>query len=173
MQVLSLFILTLIISSSAFSSTFNDDVKGFYLALGVGYGQLDYENSSGSESESGLATNFRIGYGFNEQFALYYDRSATTSSTNGNSYVEGVTGIGAAYYFKPSVPTAFITATFGEGDLTDVDSSDSELGSGKAFSLGYRFKTHQSVEIKLVSMELDDFDYESDAIQFVWAYTFL
>ena len=87
---------------------FDDNRQGFILGLGAGFHSIDidflYNGSNvGSQSESGLATSFKIGGGLTDQFALYYVRNVSWYSApyfDGYSitdatYTVGLTGVGS------------------------------------------------------------------------------
>lgn len=168
--------------ASPSAAAFDGMRKGFSLGLGLGMHHLDNNISSPyfiyHEAEVGAATSFRIGYGFNEKFSLFYQRNASWFDGSGETYIVGLTGVGANYYFSESVPSKYLIAAVGAGDYsTPMLAYDRDVTDGSALlvGFGYEFKQHRSVEINLGSTSLDlgsGYDLDSYALQLMFNYQF-
>jgi hypothetical protein len=103
-------VVTFILMISQVANAFDDDRQGFVFGLGVGFHSIDLDfnfngSKTGSGSESGLSTSFKIGGGITSQFSLFYVRNASWYSApyfNGNTtsnitYTVGISGIGGGH----------------------------------------------------------------------------
>lgn len=153
-------------------SAFNNEREGFVLGLGIGIANIDYDSGSFSASDTGIATSLKIGYGFTNDFSLYYLRNATFSEEEGYSFAEGITGIGVSKYLNPHGASLYFLGSLGIGDLINLDESETETGSAYLLGLGYEFHNHSSVEFTILKTKIDDVDYNSTALQLTYNYTF-
>ena len=171
---------------------FDEHRQGFVLGFGAGLHTIDIDfidsgSTIASQSKSGLATSLKIGGGITNQFALYYVRNASWYSAPYSdgftvkdiTYVIGITGIGASYFFSPSAPSAYLLAATGVGDITAPFESgvSSDTGSAYMFGAGYEFSNHAMFEATLLSTKLDSADIstlsvESSSLQITLNYVF-
>jgi hypothetical protein len=169
---------------------FDDNRQGFILGLGAGFHNIDtdfnYDGSKfNSESKSGLATSFKIGWGITNQFALYYVRNASWYSapyfngytTSDITYLAGISGIGGTFYLSPSAPSGYFLGAIGIGDLSAPFESNIKSDTGSAFMLGggYEVSKHLQIEATLLSTDIDSADdsrlnLKSSSIQFTFNY---
>ena len=170
---------------------FDDHRQGFIFGLGAGFHSINLDFlyngfNYGSESESGIATSFKIGGGLTDQLALYYvrnvswysapysDRFTTTDAT----YTVGLTGVGASYFLSPSAPSGYFMAAFGLGDIAvPSESVKPDTGSAFMFGAGYEFKNHLMAEATWLVTNIESaddsrFTLESSSLQFTLNYLF-
>lgn len=169
-------VLVLVFNSSNVLA-FDGEREGFFLGLAIGVANVEYEGYSGEVSDTGLATSLKIGYGFSNNFAFYYVRNGSTTESEGYTYMEGLSGLGATWYFNPQGQGMYLLGGLGIGDLTLIDSdydddTDQETGSSFLLGLGYESPSRHSVELSLVSVDIDDINYESTAFQLMYSYVF-
>lgn len=171
-------------------SAFDNNRQGFILGLGIGLHNIDVDfKSSGfqtvSESESGIATSFKIGGGITDQFALYYVRNASwysTTVTDGFTtmdvtYTVGISGLGATYYFAPTAPSGYILGAFGIADGAAPFESNVEEYDGNAYMIGGGYEVSKGLHLEatylVTDQENSDFSQiklESSSIQFTVNY---
>ncbi len=176
--------------TSQVANAFDDNRQGFILGLGAGFHNIDtdfnYDGSKfNSESKSGLATSFKIGWGITNQFALYYVRNASWYSapsfngytTSDITYLAGISGIGGTFYLSPSAPSGYFLGAIGIGDLSAPFESniESDTGSALMFGGGYEVSKHLQIEATLLSTDIDSADdsrlnLKSSSIQFTFNY---
>ena len=170
--------LALILVLAATSLAFDGNRKGFILGAGLGLGYTSHKNSLEHETQgvtsferltsTGLATDFRIGYGFSEGFLLYYtskvnwlkagwvvQREDTIppyekywAESEDTTTAAGVGGIGLSYYLDPeSSPLYLIVAVPLAGWVAPFEDNMNTLGGlGFSAGAGYEFAKHLSVE---------------------------
>lgn len=168
MRTHKLLLLVVMMLSATQSFAFDDKRQGFLLGLGIGLHDTDidftsYGTKTGSATESGLATSFKIGGGITDQFALYYVRNASWFNapyydgfiTTDETYVLGLSGIGASYFLSPSGPSAYFIGAVGIGDFSVPTRNESDTGSAVMFGAGYEFQNHVSLEATLLSTNID------------------
>jgi len=190
MNKLKLFLVICILMTSQVANAFDDNRQGFILGLGAGFHNIDtdfnYDGSKfNSESKSGLATSFKIGWGITNQFALYYVRNASWYSapyfngytTSDITYLAGISGIGGTFYLSPSAPSGYFLGAIGIGDLSAPFESNikSDTGSALMFGGGYEVSKHIQIEATLLSTDIDSADdsrlnLKSSSIQFTFNY---
>jgi opacity protein-like surface antigen len=148
--------------ASTSSHAFDGHRKGFVLGFGAGLGMTSFTQTLGAgslsatsdrENKAGLATDFRIGGGFNEQFLLYYvNRASWISLENvfGNSVtiVSSVGLLGATYYFQSASPSPYVHGLLGLSSWDAPFESDTDALTGLGFGggVGYEFSPHWSIE---------------------------
>jgi hypothetical protein len=182
--------LAAILLSATPALAFDDNREGFMLGLGGGFHSIknDYTFNGVSyhtESQSGLATNFKIGGGITKQFALYYVRNVswfnTTSAVlNKNTQaVVGMGGIGATYYFEPTSPSGYMLGAIGGSEYAYPGESNFTTRTGGAIMLGggYEFAQHVMFEATVMGTTLEDptntlFKTQSSVLQFTINYMF-
>jgi hypothetical protein len=133
-----------------------------------------------------LATFFKIGAGITDQVALYYVRNASwysartlnNSTANDALYSIGLSGIGAAYFLAPSVPSGYILGAFGVGDLSaPFENVNPDTGSAFTFGGGYEFNNHFMFEATLLKANIQGSGFnpttlKSSSLQFTINYLF-
>ena len=148
------------------SLAFDGNREGFIIGLGLGLQEteLNIEKNgvkAGLDMDGTLATSFKLGYGFNNNFLLHYtnDVSWVKVPNNSDSLFIGVTTISGTYYFNEKSPSAFITVGLGAGawsNLSNTSPEESLLGSGWILGGGYEFKDHVNVEISLFEADFSN-----------------
>lgn len=156
---------------------FDDKKEGFMLSVGAGLAatHTEFKSSSNgwtndSTSELGLATSFKIGYGFSEDFSLYLLRHSAfvhgyDNAPNNDTYGNCLTGIGANYYLDTEEPI-YLMGAVGMGQLSRLSDDDSEAEKGKALVLGvgYELSPHLNLEATYLATRIDDnMEVNSDA----------
>lgn len=171
MKYLAIFVISLF---SFNALAFDNERQGFILGLGIGIANLDYEIDNLSDSETGMATTLKIGYGFDSQLTAYFLRSSSLTESEGVDFSEGITGIGMSYYLQPETESLYFNLGVGEGHLSglDRDFDKDQYGSAFSFGLGYEAARHHSLEMNVINIDLDDTDYESTAFHFTYNYIF-
>ncbi len=122
----------------------------------------------------------KLGGGITNQFALYYVRNASWFSSDGSNttFLVGISGLGASYYFSPSAPSAYILAAIGVGDIAAPFESDiqSETGDATMIGGGFEVNDHLHLEATILTTEIDDssgfsnFTLKTSSIQFTINY---
>lgn len=165
--------MSLLTSMAAFSSleAFDDNREGFVISLGAGVSsiktEIDMGNYYGSADETsfGLATSFKIGYGFTKQFLLYYVNDVSwygyDNDPNDDIYTSGITGIGASYYIEENSPF-YVTAAIGIGSFTNFSESEGETGSAFVIGGGYEVIPHFHLEATYLSTSIEENGVELD-----------
>ena len=161
--------------------------KGFIIGLGGGLGVTSFtqevqEASGGGvavksdrETDFGLATDFRIGGGINDQFMLYYENRVAwfrIASAAGKdvTIAHGVGLVGASYYFKTRAPSAYILGSVGTSSWMAPFEEDSETWTGLGLSggLGYEFSPRVSIEATInrgtPSKDFGGLEFKTNAI---------
>lgn len=180
--------LVAILLSATPALAFDDVREGFILGLGGGFHSIknDYTINGASyqtESQSGLATSFKIGGGITNQFALYYVHNAswfTTTSVGLNKSTQAVVrmgGIGATYYFEPTSPSGYMLGAIGGSEYAYPSDSNVTTRTGGAIMLGggYEFAQHVMFEVTVLGTTVSDptftqFKTQSSALQFTINY---
>jgi hypothetical protein len=174
MRIFGVLIL-LFCSSAAFS--FDGEREGFVIGLAIGVANVDYRSYGRDVSDTGLATSLKVGYGFDNNVAVYYVRNASTTEAEGYTYMEGISGLGATWYI-PGARGVYLLGGVGIGDLTllysdyDDDDTDQETGSAWLFGVGYESRSRHGIEFSLVNVDIDDINYKSTAAQLMYSYRF-
>lgn len=142
---------------------FDGQRKGFILGVGAGLGVSSFtqtldvsglgSETSDRETKVGVAADFRIGWGVDDQLLLYYDNRANWFSVENVfdesvTLVDGLSTFGASYYFQPAAPSAFVTGGIGWATWTTPfeEESSGALGFGLYGGGGYEFNKLLSVE---------------------------
>ncbi len=156
------------------SSAFDGSRSGFILGFGLGAGSAKqtFEASGGGSvsvsadiSQGGLATDFKIGGGVNEQTWIYYHaqniifsyEEVSDALSQDITFVQGISGLGVTYFLASEAPSFFFDATLGAGAFlafTDDDSSG-ETGFGLQVGAGYEFSPSWAVQGAVMRTVLD------------------
>jgi len=143
------------------AQAFDGNRKGFTLEFGLGGGfqSASQEFSFLGETEKvdasgpAFATNFKIGYGFNEQLIVSWTDNLGISSgesimTNKDEPLAlSVGGIGLTYFFNADGPSPFIDVTIGVSVWDD--GNDDMSGMGISVGGGYEFKPNWAAGVDL------------------------
>jgi hypothetical protein len=167
-------------ANSISTASIDSDLRqGWMASVGFGFHatSLDdnYIGNTDSDAESGLATSFKVGYNFTEQFSLQYVRNVSWYTPEDDLLATGIMGLGATYYFQPQAETLYISLTAGVGDVGNIDASTSDTGSAVMFTLGYEFSPHWQLEASWLGTSID-YDYndvtkETSSVQFLLNYS--
>jgi len=167
------FLVLIVLANVQVAYAFDDNRQGFLIGLGVGYHNIDidfkYNGSNiASQSENGIATSFKIGGGFTNQFLLYYVRNSSWYNapyydgftTSDITYTIGLTGIGATYYLSPTSPSVYFLGAIGAGDISAPFESGAKPDTGSAFMIGggYEASKHIQYELTLLTTNIDSQD---------------
>ena len=159
-----------LLSVHSFAEVKNTSTKeskiGWTGSLGLGFhaSSLDLSDSSKVSSFTGIASSFKLGYNFTEEFSLYYVRNASwytqdvpylLGDTKEETFVSGITGIGVSYYFSPTNPALYAGLAVGLGDYTNVTQNSVDIGMAVMATLGYEFAPHWQGELSLLNTSID------------------
>jgi len=136
------------------AQAFNGERGGFILGLGAGFGSAKWTISAEegsvsaevSNTESGIATSFKIGGGISDQMLLYYSNRVVFFSVEDHSFYQGMSAVAGSYYLEPTGPSVYFTGELGIGVVADRDAGESESGLGLGLGVGYDFGNHIVVE---------------------------
>lgn len=148
---------------------FDGQKEGLFVSVGAGlaathstFKEVEEGWSDGKELEMGLATSFKIGYGFNENLSLYLIRHSAfvhgyKNASNSDTYGNCLTGIGVNYTL-PSHDNLYLLGAVGQGQLSRLSESDSKAQKGKAFlmGMGYTISSHLHLEGTYLGTRIDD-----------------
>jgi len=154
--------------------------KGFYAAFGLGYHSINnkYNDYNYNEDKSGLVTSLNIGYGFTNNFLLFYSNNVSwyniDSVDEENLIANGLTAIGISYFVQKNL---YLTASYGLASAVNLSDSDSATFSGTGYELGagYEFAQRWNIEGIYRNSSFDtekssygtyDIDAESTSIHF-------
>ena len=144
------------------AAAFNDERQGFMLGLGAGFGSAKVSWDGDSESNSGLATTFKIGGGTSNQLQLYYSNRVIFFSENDINFYQGMSAFGVSYFLEPTAPSFFFSGELGLG-VFDTFESGLEGDSGFGFTIGAGFEVspHLILEANYMNAGVGEspFDY--------------
>jgi len=155
------------------ASAFNDERQGFMLGLGAGYGSAKISWDGDSDSQTGLATTFKIGGGTSNQLQLYYSNRVIFFSENDYNFYQGMSAFGVSYYLEPTAPSFFFSGELGLGALNSFESGyDGDSGFGFTIGGGFEIAPHLILEANYMSAGVGDspFDYtiSNFTVTFSW-----
>jgi hypothetical protein len=141
--------------------------KGFILGIGAGPGYTSYTQEvavdyltyhesveSDRENKVGVITDFKIGYAWDNSWAIYYTSKVSwfgMENALGNN-VTIANGLGAAavtHWFKPQAPSGFVAGGLGYSTWNlpfEDNAPDTWVGPGLFMGGGYEFSRHWSLE---------------------------
>jgi opacity protein-like surface antigen len=147
---------------------------GFIIGVGVGPGYtsvsqtLDFGLTEASDDIGKFAinTDFKIGFAINQQMLIYWNAKVAWFQSKVYSYyydwnsgdifedsedetfISSIGGVGMSYYFRPSLPSPYVTATIGYASFGAAfnDDYDAEMGFGMAAGAGFEFAPHWTAE---------------------------
>ena len=150
---------------------FDGNRKGFQLGVGVGVhgGSVeDYEAgfASSSGADGGLATSFKVGFGFSNRFSLYYVRNASWFRMQAGVndpfyYLAGISGVGASFYVNGTARSPYLLIAAGRGDYGAPFEGNRVMRETSSFMVGagYEFSRRHMLEATALFVEIDqDFD---------------
>jgi|GEM_PF-2081454 len=168
------------------ANAFDDKKEGLIIGLGAGISLSSTDFSSAysgwstgrADAELGVATSFKLGYGFNENYTLYYFRNSAfvhgySKDPNERTYGNCVTGLGMNYYMDDS--DFYVLAGLGVGQLSKLADSErhAQRGFGAIAGVGYEYADHVQLEINYLATRVDDdIKLSTDALQFTLNYYF-
>ena len=153
-------ILVVLLANAALA--FDGKRTGFIAGAGGGFGLLGEDETFAMSSYSPyhdnepsdwvdhhpLYMNFRYGYAPTEQFSIYWSYQAGTLVSEHRTWLESISGLGASYYMKSTVPSVFVGLVTGFATRSTFyeDYDESIGGVGTSISVGYEFRKHWEVE---------------------------
>ena len=149
------------------ASAFDDQREGFLVGIGAGASivntSLDvydsyYGSFSSDESSFGLATSFKLGYGFNNQFLLYYTNDVSWFGLKGtnDTFITGGSSIGAMYYIDENSPI-YLVGAIGIGSFSNFTNGGGETGSTFSIGGGYEVSPHVLLEATYQHVNVEDY----------------
>jgi hypothetical protein len=149
------------------AAAFDGQRRGFILGGGLGFGMTSFTQTiegggisitSDRENEGAFMTDFRIGWGANEQTEIYYaSKVSWFGITNVNdddvTIANGIGGIGFTHSLKYDVPTWFVTGGIGLATWSlplEDNAPDAWNGFGLFAGMGYEFSKHYCFEFDLI-----------------------
>lgn len=167
--------MTLVAVASCGAGAFDGSKKGFVLGFGLGAHTTSIEEEVwGFEftgDESGIATDFMIGYGFTPNFLLMYQNSnAWYTNDDGDLFYDAIGPVGIRYYLNGDEPGLFFGASAFLGSFVNSSKDAGAKGNGFGASVGYEFSKHYSVAAKFASLEATDgpFTHSSTSLQILF-----
>ncbi len=145
------------------ASAFDDQREGFIASIGGGLALVNTSpDRFEDESSFGFATSFKIGYGFSNQFLLYYvnDVSWFGLDDTDDTFTTGGSSIGATYYIDENSPY-YITGAIGIGVFSNFTEGDGEMGSTFSIGGGYEISPHVLLEANFQHASVEDFGYNN------------
>ena len=142
---------------------FDEQKEGFVLNIGAGFSSittdLTYGTLGADESSFGFATSFKIGYGFTNQFLLYYINDVSwygyDKLANDDTYISALTGIGASYYPEEGSPY-YLMGAIGIGSIANISENVGERGSAFMIGGGYEFSPHLNIEANYLATNIEE-----------------
>jgi len=174
LSVLVCCLIALILAPSV-AEAFDGVRKGFILGFGAGFGATKFKQevtvlgatgSSDWENKGGVATDFKIGYAFDEQIQLYWSARGnwfgiTNAFGSSVTILNGVAGPGMTYHFRTTVPSWYVFGSLGYStwSLPFEDGASTWYGFGATMGGGYEFSRHWSVDVTLAFTNPSDEEF--------------
>jgi opacity protein-like surface antigen len=166
MLIVGLWLAASVAAVSAPCKAFDGHRKGFVIGFGAGPAVTSFtqtlqvtgypDATSDRENKPALATEFRIGGGFNDRILLYYVNRVTWFSLDNvlgeTVVIANSTGLlGASFYTQETSPSPYFTALLGVASWDTPFETESEAltGLGVGVGAGYEFSPHWSFELSL------------------------
>jgi hypothetical protein len=179
-----------ILAIPVMAEKFDGSRQGLVVGLGLGLASVstnveydypvDYKYRKYGELKDrnvGMTTSFKIGYGFNEEFSIYYTNQIDWYTFDGSSTRVALNGVGVDYYLDGASPF-FGTAMIGFGTIFDAKDNKSSTGAAMAIGVGYDIAPHMSVVTTYMHVSKDEeyddgstADIDTDSIQLKFQYT--
>jgi len=170
-KVLLAFMFVLLLNISP-AQAWDGKRQGFLLGLGAGSGNVEYTNvqsahlkdTNRSDKQGAVAFMPKVGYGLTDQLAfLYYRHPLNFKAENSLGKTEDLTAcvelLGFNYYFSDSDSSLYIGAGSGNSYFfqgLDNQNDTALKGTGSAYSIGYAFSAHYSIEFTSLTGTLDE-----------------
>ena len=140
-------LLVIAISKSIFAYEFRN--YNYFVDIGAGLALVD----NLADKKTSLSTSFKIGKNLSKQISVFYfNYSSSVDFPN----FHGLKGVGATYYFSPTVESIYLLAGVGKGHKESGDASSyntKRLGLGHLLGLGYEMETNKHIEFTIFSIE--------------------
>jgi len=166
-----------VLSLPAMADILDDNKQGFLIGLGIGLTsistELNFNNTPTLDERAiGMATSFKIGYAFNEQFSVYYTNQVDWYTFKDSSTQVGLTGIGTDYYFT-NTSGLYATGMLGFGSISNLTDNGASTGSGFGLGIGYDLLPHMSVEAAYMHINIEENNAElyTDSLRMKFQYT--
>jgi Outer membrane protein beta-barrel domain len=153
-------ILLVVITAGA-AHAFDDERSGFMMALGLGFGMgeasWDEAGGTGEDSGSGAATELRLGHCWRDNLWIYaVNRALFFEGDTPDNLVQGLAGVGAAWFFEPRDRVVYLTGELGVGVRRNEEIFHSDDGFGFALGAGWEFREHWIVETNYMKATVED-----------------
>ncbi len=180
-QVNSVICLLVLLSSTAHA--FDENRTGFQLGIGAGVHSTEIDSSGEirgiSTSEQQMAFTFSVGYGFTEQFVIYFGGVTNALSVSGRGFTTSLAGVGTRVYLTPQQPSIFLTGIVGNSVFSEDGESfdNSPSGSGWLLGIGYEMFKHVQLVGSYLQTDVTDPDdnrFKSDiaafnlTVEYIW-----
>jgi len=165
------------------ADVFDGNKEGFIVGIGAGYSLTDTHIGVSSknnyfdenEANSGWATNFKIGYGFNNQFSVYYENDVSWFKLGGvnDRFITGISALAMDYYIDENSPW-YVTGSVGRATFSNFTDNDTlAKGIGYSVGVGYEFMPNITVESKFLSTNFDEdnIDFDTKGFNITLNYT--
>ena len=143
------------------ASAFDDQREGFLVSIGAGAALVNTSpDRFDDESSFGFTTSFKIGYGFSNQFLLYYVNDVSWFGLDGtnDTFATGGSNIGISYYIDESSPY-YVMGAIGIGSFQNFTDGYGEIGSTFSIGGGYEVSPHILLEATYQHVSVEDFGY--------------
>ncbi len=151
------------------SKAMRGDRAGFVLGLGAGLGsaeirldgKVDGEDVSGSDSQNGLATVFKLGGSVHDNVELFLSNRTVFFTFEDDMYFQGMSAIGVACYVEEDSPSLFLGFELGVGTLMNFEASETDSGIGGAIVAGFALGNQWVAELSFLRAgvaKIDGFD---------------
>ena len=165
--IVTLLVLTAVIVTATSVYAFDGERKGFILGFGIGPGYTNFSQEINgleldSEGKVSIATDFKIGYGFNEQFLLYYENRLSwfnltvideayydpwadelTFTETDVTIAHGIGLVGMSYYFQTEAPSFYILGSVGVSTWSAPFETNSDTSVGFGISRSVSLVTRE------------------------------
>jgi len=161
---------TLLISNA---NAFDDKKEGLMLGVGIGASSIKTTYTGGNSRDTGFATSLKLGYGFNEQLAVYFGLTGDTYKYNGKDKAvnTALSGVGVDYYLEENSPF-YLTGMVGFGSVNELKNNKSQTGYGFLVGAGYELSKHITLQADYMKINTDDrLNADTDALRFTVSYT--
>jgi len=161
------------------SEAFDEQKEGFLVGFGVGVSSInteaDFNYISVEERNTGLATSFKLGYGFSNQFLLYYSNDVTwygyDNDPNDDTYISGMSGIGISYFLNENDPY-YLMGAIGIGSFSNFSEGKGDTGSAFSLGVGYEIAYHTQIEATYLATNIKEngIDFNNNAFRITLNY---
>jgi hypothetical protein len=144
MRKATLFAMALLVMAiSVPAHAFDGQRKGLFAGGGLGIGWADMSGAAGGYfqpgSAYGLGAAAKVGFGLSEHLVMFSsDRQTMYREAGGHNVTQGLTGLGAMYFLRPTAPSAYVTAEFGNHIAVEGNVSWGDVSDGYGSDPGHR-----------------------------------